>query len=67
MFRVPSDPVSPTFDHVFKVGFFRWLTSGAPERKEWRRRRDAAAEVARVNQNRRAEQIRQERNRRLGR
>lgn len=67
MFRVPSDPVRPTFDQTEKVGFFRWLTSGKDERREWMRRRNAAAEVARVNQNRRAEEIRQERNRRLGR
>ncbi|GAA3765610.1 hypothetical protein [Micromonospora maritima] len=50
MFRVPSDPNRPTFDHTFQVGFFRWLTSKKPERLEWQRRRNAAAGVARQNQ-----------------
>lgn len=50
MFRVPSDPNQPTFDHTFKVGFVRWLSSKPAERKEWMRRRNAAARVAQVNQ-----------------
>ncbi len=55
MFRVPSDPVNPTFDHTFKVGFWRWMgtsfsKAGADERKEWMRRRDVAARVAQQNQ-----------------
>ena len=50
MFRVPSDPNQPTFDHTFKVSFVRWLTSKGPERKEWMRRRNAAAKVAYRNQ-----------------
>ncbi|MGH3518810.1 MAG: hypothetical protein ACRDT2_04905 [Natronosporangium sp.] len=53
MFRVPSDPAVPTFDETTKVGFFRWLTSSGPERKEWARRRNAAARTAQVNQLRR--------------
>ena len=51
MFRVPADPSAPTFDHVFKVGFFRWLTSKKDERNEWLRRRNVAAQTARANQN----------------
>lgn len=50
MFRVPRDPNSPTFDDTFKVSFWRWLTSSAADRKEWMRRRNAAAKVAMRNQ-----------------
>ncbi|WP_326564543.1 hypothetical protein [Micromonospora peucetia] len=50
MFRVPSDPARPTFDHTFKVGFFQWLTSNKTNRQEWQRRRNAAAQTARENQ-----------------
>lgn len=49
MFRVPSSATAPTFDDVFKVSFGRWLTSSKADRVEWARRRNAAAEVARVN------------------
>ena len=64
MFRVPVDPQSPTFNQTFKVGFLRWLTSNAPERKEWMRRRTAAAWVAQHNQQ---QQINQTINRAIGR
>lgn len=50
MFRVPESADRPTFDHTFKVSFLRWLTSKAPERREWMRRRNAAAKVAMRNQ-----------------
>lgn len=50
MFRVPESAETPTFDHTFKVSFRRWLTSKAAERKEWMRRRNAAAKVAMRNQ-----------------
>ncbi|MEU1761686.1 hypothetical protein [Micromonospora sp. NPDC005652] len=60
MFRVPTDPATPTFDHTFKVSFWQWLTSKKPERVEWMRRRNAAAKVAMHNQNARAEQRRQQ-------
>lgn len=50
MFRVPVDPNAPTFDEVFKVGFWRWLTSGKVERNEWFRRRQAAVKTASANQ-----------------
>jgi hypothetical protein len=40
--RVPSDPDNPTYDNTFTVGFWRWFTSSAAERKEWARRRRAA-------------------------
>ena len=53
--RIPADPDNPTFDATFDVGFWRWLTSNADERKEWARRRNAAAQTARHNQNKRAE------------
>jgi hypothetical protein len=46
MFRVPTDPTHPSFDQTFKVGFFRWLRSSKVDRLEWRRRRNAAAELA---------------------
>ena len=51
MFRVPNDPVAPTFDDACSVSFWGWLRSGSAERREWRRRRDAAAQLARRNQN----------------
>lgn len=57
MFRVPINPTTPTFNDTFKVGFFRWLTSKAPQRQEWRRRRDAAVAAARINQGARIEQF----------
>jgi hypothetical protein len=57
MFRVPTNPTAPTFDDTFKVGFLHWLTSKAPQRQEWRRRRDAAAGAARVGQDARIEQF----------
>jgi len=50
MFRVPVSADAPTFDETFKVSFWQWLTSKAPERKEWMRRRNAAAKVAMRNQ-----------------
>ena len=50
MFRVPVSAEAPTFDHTFKVSFGKWLTSSAAERKEWGRRRNAAAKVAYRNQ-----------------
>lgn len=50
MFRVPVDGDNPTFDDTFKVGLGKWLTSSAAERKEWARRRNAAARLARTNQ-----------------
>lgn len=49
MFRVPSDPNHPTFDHTHKVSFWQWLTSSAQQRRQWRTLRDAAAQ-AQVNQ-----------------
>jgi hypothetical protein len=55
MFRVPSNPIAPTFDHTFKVSMLMWLTSKSPARREWRRRRDAAAQAARRDQNARGE------------
>lgn len=45
--RVPTDPDNPTYDQTFKVGFWRWLTSSASERKEWARRRNAAIPTSR--------------------
>jgi hypothetical protein len=51
MFRVPIDSAESTFDDTFKVSFWRWLTSRKPERVEWMRRRNAAAEKAREGQN----------------
>lgn len=52
MFKVPSDPDAPSFDQTYTVGFMRWLTSSAADRREWRIRRDIAnrlrAERARV-------------------
>jgi hypothetical protein len=51
MFRVPANPVSPTFDDATKVGFCRWLLSSKAERMEWMRRRNVAADNARINQN----------------
>lgn len=43
--RVPADPHNPTYNHVFLVGFWRWLTSSAADRREWRRRRDIALKI----------------------
>lgn len=54
--RVPSDADNPTFDQTFNVGFTQWLTSKAAERKEWARRRNAAAQTAARNQNQRAKE-----------
>jgi len=54
MFRVPANAEMPTFDHTFKVGFWRWLVSKSHEREEWMRRRNAAAKLAKQNQNQRA-------------
>ena len=51
MFRVPNDAARPSFDDTTKVGFFGWLKSSKAERREWRRRRDAAAQLARRDQN----------------
>lgn len=59
MFRVPNSAEAPTFDSTFKVGFVQWLTSKGPERREWMRRRNAAAQVARANQNAKAAEWRQ--------
>lgn len=58
MFRVPVSGEMPTFDQTFKVGFWRWLTSKAPERKEWMRRRTAAARTAGRNQQQRIDEWR---------
>lgn len=55
MFRVPQDPANPTFDHTFKVGFGRWMTSSKADRTEWSRRRNAAARTAGRNQASRAD------------
>lgn len=49
MFRVPSDPQHPTFEHTHKVSFWQWLTSSAKQRHHWRALRDAAVQ-ARVDQ-----------------
>lgn len=51
MFRVPRDGERPSFDEAFSVSFWKWLTSNKYERKEWQRRRNMAADRARVNQN----------------
>lgn len=51
--RVPADPDNPTFDDTFDVSFGRWFRSTAAERKEWTRRRNAAAKLARDNQQQR--------------
>jgi len=59
MFRVPMDPERPTFDQTFKVGFVQWLTSKADERREWMRRRNAAARLAQKHQDERIRQRRQ--------
>lgn len=56
MFRVPSDPDSPSFDQTFKVGFWRWLTSSGADRKEWARRRNLAAKAAQRGQQQRIDQ-----------
>lgn len=57
MFRVPVDAVNPTFDHTFKVSAMKYFFgSSTAERKEWLRRRQWAAETARVNQDKRARQ-----------
>jgi len=61
MFRVPASADAPTFDHTFKVGFFRWLSSNGTERIEWARRRNQAAQLARLNQNARTDAFVQER------
>jgi hypothetical protein len=50
MMRVPVNADSPSFDHVMKISFWRWLTSSSVERREWVRRRNAAAQAARGNQ-----------------
>jgi hypothetical protein len=49
--RIPNDPMQPTFDQTFRVGFWAWLTSSADDRREWARRRNVAANTARLNQN----------------
>lgn len=54
--RVPRDPQNPTFDDTEKIGLVRWLTSSGADRKEWVRRRNAAAQAARSNTNARAQQ-----------
>lgn len=53
MFRVPVNSDRPTYDRTFKVSFGRWLLSTRWERREWRRRRDAAARLAASNQQQR--------------
>lgn len=56
MMRVPVDATNPTFDHTFKVSAMKYFFgSTTAERKEWLRRRNAAAELARINQNKRTE------------
>jgi hypothetical protein len=47
MFKVPSDPDNPTYDHTFTVGFMQWLTSSAADRAEWKRRKNAAIPTSR--------------------
>lgn len=42
MFRVPADPVHPTWHHAFKVTFGQWLRSTHKQRYEWFRRRHLA-------------------------
>lgn len=54
MFRVPKDADNPTFDDTFKVSLWRHLTSTGAERKEWVRRRNAAARLPGENKRRRA-------------
>jgi hypothetical protein len=54
-FRVPSDPDNPTFDDTFEVNTRQWMTSSKADRLEWQRRRNAAAKVAKTNQDARAE------------
>ncbi len=54
MFRVPRSADHPTFDDAEKIGFGRWLTSSAVDRREWMRRRNAAAQLAAANQRARA-------------
>jgi hypothetical protein len=49
MFRVPADPIRPTFDYTTKVSFWKWLFSGKRQREEWMRRRNVAAQVAAAN------------------
>lgn len=53
MFRVPVDPTRPTFDDTFKVTFWQWLRSAKLERIMWRDRRNAAAQLAKLNQDQR--------------
>ncbi len=53
--RVPVSAEHPSFDYTTKIGFWRWLTSSAADRKEWARRRNAAAKTAQGNQQQRAE------------
>jgi GrpB-like predicted nucleotidyltransferase (UPF0157 family) len=45
MFRVPSSGDAPTFDQTFEVGFVRWLTSNATDRREWQVRRQIATRL----------------------
>jgi hypothetical protein len=41
--RVPLDPPPhSTYDRTEKIGFLRWLTSSAAQRRDWRDRRNAA-------------------------
>jgi len=50
VFRVPSDPIRPSFDEVEHVGFWHWLFSSSSARKEWQRRRNVAAQTAQQGQ-----------------
>lgn len=65
MFRVPNSADNPTYDDTFKVGFWRWLTSSAADRKEWARRRNAAIPTSRSVRyaDERARQAKERRNR----
>lgn len=52
--RIPSNPDNPTFDEVFTVSAWKWLTAAGSLRNEWRRRRNQAAKTAAANQRARA-------------
>ncbi|WP_328382955.1 hypothetical protein OHQ88_10620 [Micromonospora zamorensis] len=60
MFRVPSNPGNPTFDHTFTVSLRRWFTSNKADRIEWARRRNTAAQTAATNQAARVSQPHQQ-------
>lgn len=45
--KVPSNGLQPSFEDVFRVGFWRWLFSRKAEREEWKRRRNIALQKLR--------------------